>query len=126
MEEKSFLDELTEDQRNEVWKLLVYTIKEMREEIAKEIENTAADWKMAGKIKSLVEGSGGVHCRHSDCFAADGFGLLFTNGVGAEWAWRHGRASLGRAHSGLYLSGTGRGFGSVFYAFCRSTHSQCL
>jgi len=52
MEEKSFLDELTEDQRNEVWKLLVYTIKEMREEIAKEIENTAADWKLAGKIKS--------------------------------------------------------------------------
>lgn len=52
MTEKSFLDELTEDQRNEVWKLLVYTIKEMREEIAKEIENTAADWKMAGKIKS--------------------------------------------------------------------------
>jgi hypothetical protein len=52
MEEKSFLDELTEDQRNEVWKLLVYTIKEMREEIAKEIENTAADWKMAGRIKS--------------------------------------------------------------------------
>ena len=52
MTEKSFLDELTEDQRNEVWKLLVYTIKEMREEIAKEIENTAADWKMAGKTKS--------------------------------------------------------------------------
>jgi hypothetical protein len=52
MEEKSFLDELTEDQRNEVWQLLVYTIKEMREEIAKEIENTAADWKLAGKIKS--------------------------------------------------------------------------
>ena len=52
MEEKNFLDELTEDQRNEVWKLLVYTIKEMREEIAKEIENTAADWKMAGRIKS--------------------------------------------------------------------------
>ena len=52
MTEKSFLDELTEDQRNEVWKLLVYTIKEMREEIAKEIENTAADWKMTGKIKS--------------------------------------------------------------------------
>jgi hypothetical protein len=24
----------------------------MREEIAKEIENTAADWKIAGKIKS--------------------------------------------------------------------------
>jgi hypothetical protein len=52
MTDKSFLDELTEDQRNEVWKLLVYTIKEMREEIAKEIENTAADWKMAGKVKS--------------------------------------------------------------------------
>jgi len=52
MEEKSFLDELTEDQRNEVWQLLVYTIKEMREEIAKEIENTAADWKLAGKVKS--------------------------------------------------------------------------
>lgn len=52
MEEKTFLDELTEDQRNEVWQLLVYTIKEMREEIAKEIENTAADWKIAGKIKS--------------------------------------------------------------------------
>jgi hypothetical protein len=52
MEEKTFLDELSEDQRNEVWKLLVYTIKEMREEIAKEIENTAADWKMAGKVKS--------------------------------------------------------------------------
>ena len=30
----------------------MYTIKEMREEIAKEIENTAADWKMAGKVKS--------------------------------------------------------------------------
>jgi len=43
MTEKNFLDELTEEQRNEVWKLLVYTIKEMREEIAKEIENTAAD-----------------------------------------------------------------------------------
>jgi hypothetical protein len=51
-EDKNFLDELTEDQRNEVWKLLVYTIKEMREEIAKEIENTAADWKIAGKLKS--------------------------------------------------------------------------
>ena len=52
MTDKNFLDELTEDQRNEVWKLLVYTIQEMREEIAKEIENTAADWKMAGKVKS--------------------------------------------------------------------------
>lgn len=50
--DKNFLDELTEDQRNEVWKLLVYTIKEMREEIAKEIENTAADWRIAGRLKS--------------------------------------------------------------------------
>lgn len=50
--EKSFLDELTEDQRNEVWQLLVYTIKEMREEIAREIENTAVDWKLSGKTKS--------------------------------------------------------------------------
>jgi hypothetical protein len=52
MEQKNFLDELTEDQRNELWKLLLYTIKEMREEIAKEIENTAANWKLAGKVKS--------------------------------------------------------------------------
>lgn len=50
--EKTFIDELTEDQRNEVWKLLVYTIKEMREEIALEIENTAANWHIAGKLKS--------------------------------------------------------------------------
>lgn len=49
---KTFLDELTEDQRNEVWKLLVYTIQEMREEIAIEIENIAADWQIAGKLKS--------------------------------------------------------------------------
>lgn len=49
---KTFLDELTEDQRNEVWKLLVYTIKEMREEIAIQIENTAADWHIGGKLKS--------------------------------------------------------------------------
>jgi len=52
MTDKNFLEELTEEQRNEVWQLLVYTIKEMREEIAKEIENTAADWKMAGQAKS--------------------------------------------------------------------------
>jgi hypothetical protein len=52
MTEKNFLDELTEEQRDEVWQLLVYTIKEMREEIAKEIENTAADWKISGQLKS--------------------------------------------------------------------------
>jgi hypothetical protein len=50
--EKIFLDELSEEQKNEVWKLLVYTIQEMREEIAKEIENTAADWKISGQLKS--------------------------------------------------------------------------
>ena len=52
MTEKNFLDELTKDQREEVWKLLVYTIKEMREQIASEIENTAADWELSGKLKS--------------------------------------------------------------------------
>lgn len=52
MTEKIVLDELSEDQKNEVWKLLVYTIQEMREEIAKEIENTAADWKISGQLKS--------------------------------------------------------------------------
>lgn len=52
MTEKTVLDELSEDQKNEVWKLLVYTIQEMREEIAKEIENTAADWKLSGQLKS--------------------------------------------------------------------------
>jgi len=50
--EKTFLDDLTEEQRNEVWQLLVYTIKEMREELAIEMENTAAMWKMEGKLKS--------------------------------------------------------------------------
>jgi hypothetical protein len=50
--EKTFLDELTEEQRNEVWQLLVYTIKEMREEIALQIENTAADWKINGMTRS--------------------------------------------------------------------------
>jgi hypothetical protein len=52
MTEKTVIDELSEEQRDEVWKLLVYTIKEMLEEIAKEIENTAADWKISGQLKS--------------------------------------------------------------------------
>lgn len=50
--EKTFIDDLTEEQRDEIWDLLVYTIKEMREEIATQIENTAANWQNFGKLKS--------------------------------------------------------------------------
>ena len=52
MTEKTVLDDLSEEQKNEVWKLLVYTIQEMREEIASEIENTAANWKVIDKVNN--------------------------------------------------------------------------
>lgn len=49
---KNFLDDLTEEQRQEVWDLLVYTIKEMREDIAQKIENNAANWKIYKNVNN--------------------------------------------------------------------------
>lgn len=49
---KNWTDELTDDQKEQVWDFIVYTVKEIREQIANDIIYTAQVWDKHGKVKS--------------------------------------------------------------------------
>lgn len=45
-------DELTDEQKEQVWSFIVYTVKEIREQIARDIEATVPLWEQHGWVKS--------------------------------------------------------------------------
>ncbi len=52
MENIKTLDDLTEDQKRDVMNLVILTVKEIREQIAMDIEATIPLWKSKGLLKS--------------------------------------------------------------------------
>ena len=48
----NWTDELTDDQKEQVWGFIVFTVKEIREQIALDIEYTYEVWAQHGKAKS--------------------------------------------------------------------------
>ena len=48
----NWTDELTDKQKEEVWNFIVFTVKEIREQIAKDIEATVPLWEKNGLLKS--------------------------------------------------------------------------
>ncbi len=52
MEEKQWTSELTDEQKAYVMDLIVTTVKEIREQIAQDIEATIPLWKITGRLKS--------------------------------------------------------------------------
>jgi hypothetical protein len=52
MENIKTLDDLTEDQKRDVMELIIVTVKEIREQIAGDIEATIPLWKSKGLLKS--------------------------------------------------------------------------
>ena len=51
MQTKS-LDDLTDEQKAQVMDLIIATVKEIREQIASDIEYTASVWETVGKVKN--------------------------------------------------------------------------
>jgi hypothetical protein len=51
-ETKSTIDELTEDQKADVMELIILTVKEIREQIARDILATIPLWERQGLLKS--------------------------------------------------------------------------
>lgn len=45
-------DELTDKQKEQVWEFIVFTVKEIREQIAQDILATADIWRLKGHLKS--------------------------------------------------------------------------
>jgi hypothetical protein len=52
MKMTNWTEELTEKQKEEIWDFIVFTVKEIREQIAKDIEATIPLWKSKGLLKS--------------------------------------------------------------------------
>ena len=48
----NWTEELTEKQKEEVWDFIVFTVKEIRDQIAVDIEGTSELWKAKGLNKS--------------------------------------------------------------------------
>lgn len=48
----NWTDQLNDKQKEEVWNFIVFTVKEIREQIAKDIEATIPLWKSHGFLKS--------------------------------------------------------------------------
>lgn len=46
------LDDLNDDQKAQVMDLIIMTVKEIREQIANDIEYTASVWENVGKVKN--------------------------------------------------------------------------
>ena len=49
----SWTDELNDKQKEDVWNFIVFTVKEIREQIAKDIEATIPLWKERGLLKEI-------------------------------------------------------------------------
>jgi hypothetical protein len=48
----NWTEELNDKQKQDVWNFIVFTVKEIREQIAKDIEATIPLWKEKGFLKS--------------------------------------------------------------------------
>ena len=48
----NWTEELTEKQKEQVWNFIVFTVKEIRDQIAVDIEGTSELWKAKGLNKS--------------------------------------------------------------------------
>jgi hypothetical protein len=48
----NWTDELTDKQKKQVWEFIVFTVKEIREQIAVDIQATSQLWKAKGLNKS--------------------------------------------------------------------------
>ena len=48
----NWTEELSDKQKEDVWNFVVFTVKEIREQIAKDIEATIPLWKSKGLLKS--------------------------------------------------------------------------
>ena len=48
----NWTEELSDKQKEDVWNFIVFTVKEIREQIAKDIEATIPLWKSKGFLKS--------------------------------------------------------------------------
>jgi len=48
----NWTEELTEKQKKEIWDFIVFTVKEIRDQIAVDIEGTSELWKAKGLNKS--------------------------------------------------------------------------
>jgi len=48
----NWTEELTEKQKEQVWDFIVFTVKEIRDQIAVDIEGTSELWKVKGLNKS--------------------------------------------------------------------------
>ena len=48
----NWTEELTEKQKEQVWEFIVFTVKEIRDQIAVDIEGTSELWKAKGLNKS--------------------------------------------------------------------------
>jgi hypothetical protein len=47
----NWTDDLTDEQKEQVWNFIVFTVKEIREQIALDIEYTYEVWAQHGKAK---------------------------------------------------------------------------
>jgi hypothetical protein len=52
MKMTNWTEELTEKQKEEIWDFIVFTVKEIRDQIAVDIEGTSELWKVKGLNKS--------------------------------------------------------------------------
>jgi hypothetical protein len=52
MKMTNWTEELTEKQKEQVWDFIVFTVKEIRDQIAVDIEGTSQLWKAKGLNKS--------------------------------------------------------------------------
>jgi hypothetical protein len=52
MKMTNWTEELTEKQKEEIWDFIVFTVKEIRDQIAIDIEGTSELWKAKGLNKS--------------------------------------------------------------------------
>jgi hypothetical protein len=52
MKMTNWTEELTEKQKEQVWEFIVFTVKEIRDQIAVDIEGTSELWKAKGLNKS--------------------------------------------------------------------------
>jgi hypothetical protein len=52
MKMTNWTEELTEKQKEQVWDFIVFTVKEIRDQIAVDIEGTSELWKVKGLNKS--------------------------------------------------------------------------
>jgi len=48
----NWTEELTEKQKKEIWEFIVFTVKEIRDQIAVDIEGTSVLWQAKGLNKS--------------------------------------------------------------------------